>query len=86
MVVLMYEVIGYLLAGAFGSLARDCVKDNKLTLPHRENHELVLGFIGGMLIGAFVGWSVDQSFTTAALSGYVGVSAITHLLPKNSGK
>ena len=77
----MIDVICFLVAGAFGSLARDVLKDNKLALPHIEDHSLVLGFIGGMIIGAFVGWSIDGSFTTAALSGYVGTSAIGHLLP-----
>lgn len=79
----MIEVIGFLVAGAFGSLARDCIKDNKLKLPKVVNGELLLGFIGSMVIGAFVGWAVDGSFLTAALSGYVGISAITHLLPSN---
>jgi hypothetical protein len=70
-----------LLAGALGAVAKDVVKDNKLILPKYENGELFLGCIGGMLVGAFVGWVADNNPLTACLAGYVGVSAIEHLLP-----
>lgn len=79
----MSTYIIFLVAGALGSLAKDIVQDNKIILPYRENHSLVLGFIGGMLVGAFVGWAVDQNPVTALLSGYVGTSAISQLLPSN---
>ncbi len=76
------EIIGFLASGAFGALAKDTVVDGKIKLPHRINGDIALGSVGGMLIGAFVGWAVDGSFLTAAMAGYVGVSAITGLLPK----
>lgn len=85
-VVSMPSVIGFLIAGAFGSLARDCIKDGKILLPHVEDHSLVLGFIGGMIVGAFVGWATDGTLLAAGLSGYVGTSAIGHLLPGNIKK
>ncbi len=74
-------MIGYAIAGALGALARDVVKDNKLQLPRYRDGAILLGFIGGMLVGAFVGWSVDSSFLTASMAGYVGTSAIGHLMP-----
>ena len=86
MVVSMDGIAYYLIAGACGALAKDVVRDNKLALPKIKDGELILGFVGGMLVGAFVGWAVDQSVLTAVLSGYVGTSAISHLLPPGDGK
>ena len=77
----MLDAAGFLLAGAFGSLARDLIKDGKLHLPYVEDKTLVLGFVGGMIIGAFVGWAIDSNFVLAGMSGYAGSSAISHLLP-----
>ena len=77
----MYEILGLFLFGMLGALVKDIVSDGKLSLPKCENGELMLGCVGGMLVGGFVGYAVDHSFLTAALSGYVGVSAIRHLLP-----
>jgi hypothetical protein len=80
----MNEVAGLLLAGALGALVKDVVQDGKLSLPKFKEGDLILGCLGGMLIGAFVGFAVDHSLLTAALSGYVGTSAIKHLLPPDS--
>lgn len=71
----------YFVAGAVGSLAKDIIQDNQLRLPYVKDGYVVLGFLGGMFVGAFVGWCVDGSFLTAALGGYVGTSAISNLLP-----
>ena len=73
--------LSFLLAGAFGAIAKDIVQDGCLKLPFLKDGDLVLGFIGGALVGAFVGFAVDNSILTAVLSGYVGTSAIQHLLP-----
>jgi len=70
----------YLLAGAFGSLAKDVVSDGKIVLPRYEDGCVILGFVGGMLVGGFVGMAVDNNPLTAMLSGYVGSSAIQGLL------
>jgi hypothetical protein len=78
----MTEAVRFLLAGAFGALAKDIVGDGKLQLPYLKDGFLVLGVVGGMMVGAFVGWAVDGSLITAAMAGYVGTSAISHLLPK----
>ena len=71
------------LAGGLGALAKDIVQDGRLKLPSIKDGDLVLGFIGGAIVGAFVGLVVDHSVLTAALSGYVGTSTIQHLLPYN---
>ena len=70
-----------LLAGALGAIAKDVVQDNKLVLPKFKDGDLLLGCVGGMIVGAFVGLAVDNNPLTACLGGYVGVSAIQHLLP-----
>ena len=77
----MESIFLFFVAGAFGSLIKDIVEDGKISLPKIKDGECILGCVGGMLIGSFVGYVVDHSPLTAALSGYVGVSAIRHLLP-----
>jgi len=78
----MFSVIALFLAGAVGALIKDILKDNQLVLPNIKGDILTLGFLGSAMIGGFVGWVVDGSFLTAALSGFVGYSAIENLLPK----
>jgi len=73
----------YLLAGALGSLVKDVLTDGKLKLPRVIDGELLLGFVGGMIVGAFVGVVVDGSFLTAFMGGFVGISVISNLIPKN---
>ncbi len=73
-----------LLGGAFGAIAKDVVQDGRLKLPSIKDGDLILGFIGGAFVGAFVGYAVDHNVLTACLSGYVGTSAIQHLLPYNA--
>jgi len=75
------DVIIAFLGGALGSLAKDCLKDGVLYLPYIKEKSLYLGFIGGMIVGAFVGIVVDGSFGTALLGGYVGTSVISNLVP-----
>ena len=74
----------YLVAGALGALVKDCVKDGKIQLPFFQDGFFYMGFLGGMVIGAFVGWVVDSNLITATLAGYVGTSAISHLLPHSN--
>jgi hypothetical protein len=73
-----------LLAGAFGALAKDCVQDNAIILPKLEDGIFKLGFIGAILVGAFVGFVVDHDPLTAALGGYVGISIIDNILPRKT--
>jgi len=80
----MIELILYALAGAIGALVKDIIENNKIQLPKKTNSEILLGTVGGMLIGAFVGYVIDKSILSAALSGFVGISAIEKLLPRKS--
>ena len=72
-----------MLFGAAGAFVRSLIKDGSLSLPYISDRSLKLGFVGGMIIGAFVGFLVDHSALTALLAGYVGTSSISHLLPKD---
>jgi hypothetical protein len=80
----MKDITPFLIAGAFGALTKDILQDNRIKLPTIRGNEVILGTLVGMIIGAFVGWAVDHSLITAALSGYVGVAAIKNLLPTNN--
>ena len=76
------DVCFLVLAGAAGALIKDVVKDNKLILPKFQEGCVVLGFVGGIIIGAAVGYLVDQNPTTAFLGGYAGSQMLTTLVPK----
>jgi len=78
----MDSIIGLAIAGGIGALAKDILKDNSIQLPKVEGNKLVLGFIGAVIVGSFVGWAVDGSYLTAGMAGYVGTSAIKDLLPE----
>ena len=77
------NILMYLIAGALGSLVKDILADGRLRLPKIIDGELLLGFVGSMVVGAFVGVVVDGSFLTALMGGFVGMSVITNLIPKN---
>lgn len=76
------EILYLLIAGAIGALVKDVVEDNAIVLPKKIDRKITLGFLGSMIVGAFVGWVADQNILMAALSGYAGVSAIENLLLK----
>lgn len=78
----MVELLIMGLAGAFGSLVKDCVEDGKIQVPYFKDGYFFVGFVGGMIVGAFVGAVVDNNIIAAALGGYTGTSAIQHLLYK----
>lgn len=77
----MNVMVSYAIAGAVGALVRDVVRENQLQMPRFKDGAFLLGFIGGMIVGGFMGWVVDGSLLTAAMGGYVGTSTIAHLLP-----
>lgn len=68
--------------GAAGALCRDIFRDGKLMLPKFVDGSLCLGFIGGILIGGFVGYFVDQNPQTAFFSGFTGYQILESLMPK----
>jgi len=69
-----------ILAGAAGALVKDIVQDGCLVLPEKKDGKIVLGFIGGLLIGAFVGYVVDGQPLTAAMAGFTGSSLLAKLV------
>ena len=84
----MSDLVLYFFCGAVGAFVREIVKDGKLHLPEIKDGCVVLGFIGAIIIGGFVGYVVDHSVISASMAGYVGVSAISNLFPiaKNGTK
>lgn len=79
---MLSDVIKVVSGGAIGALAKDCIVDNALELPFKKDGKLYLGFIGAVIVGAFIGYMVDGSFITAAMGGYTGKSVLEHLLIK----
>lgn len=80
------EICLLILAGAIGAFVKDVVVDNKLTLPKYDNGSIALGFLGGVIIGASVGYLVDQNPTTAFFSGYAGSQILESLVISNKKK
>ena len=76
----------FFLAGAGGALIKDIVKDNKLCLPKIEDGNILLGFFGGVIIGAGVGYVVDGNPLTAFLGGFTGSQIIESLIFRNKVK
>ena len=70
--------------GAAGSLCKDIVNDGRLVLPKKDKDELILGFIGGVVIGGLTGIVLDNSPVTAFLAGYAGTQGIESLLLKGT--
>jgi hypothetical protein len=80
----LQEVLTICGGGALGALVKDSLLDGYFQLPYVKDKKLFLGFIGGALVGAFVGMVIDGSFLTAVLGGYTGVGVIQHLLPADT--
>jgi len=74
----------FLLAGACGALVKDVLKDNTLRLPKIEDGNILLGFLGGVIVGAFAGLAIDGSPITAFLGGFTGSQVIESLILRNS--
>jgi len=73
-----------LVSGAVGALVKDILKDNKISVPCIKNGFLYLGCIGGMILGAFAGYFVDNDPVTAFLGGYAGSQVIQSLVSSSS--
>lgn len=74
------ELVMVAIAGAFGSLVKDILVDGCIQIPEIKEKKLYLGFIGGALIGSFVGMMIDGSFLTALMAGYTGTSVVSKLV------
>jgi len=73
----------FLLAGACGALVKDVLKDNKLRLPKIKDGNILLGFLGGIIVGAFAGLAIDGQPLTAFLGGFTGSQVIESLIFRN---
>lgn len=76
------EICFLLLAGAAGAVVKDVLKDNCLVMPKLIDGKLTLGFLGGVFIGAAVGYLVDGDPFTAFLGGFAGFQILESLIPK----
>jgi len=74
------------LAGAGGALIKDILEEGGIKMPTFKEGTLYLGFIGGLLIGAFAGYAIDGSYLTAAMGGFSGSSVIQALMVKKTNE
>ncbi len=79
----MQEIILVCLGGFIGALVKDAFADGAFELPYKKDGKIYLGFIGGGLIGIFVGLVFDGNFLSALVSGYMGTSLIATLVSSN---
>jgi len=76
--------LSLIVAGAVGAFVKDILEDGKISLPKRVNSDLILGFLGSIIVGAFIGFIVDKDPVVAGLAGYVGKSVIEKLVSRES--
>jgi len=74
------DIVILFVMGALGALTKDILKDNKLELPKAKDGALYLGCLGGIIIGALVGYMVDNDPITAFLGGFGGTQIIENLV------
>ena len=87
----MIEILCFASAGVFGALVRQLVTgEGTLALPEIHQHRVNLGFVSGMIIGAFAGviapYELGVDCVVAALSGYVGQDLTENLIERRLGK
>jgi hypothetical protein len=73
------EIVVPIIGGMIGALTTDILEDNTLVLPKVINGKFCLGFIGGVIIGATAGYTVDGSFLTAFTAGFSGKTILESL-------
>jgi len=71
-------------AGAIGAFIKEIIDDNCIKLPTLKDGIVNLGFIGGLIIGAFAGYAIDGSYLTAAMGGFSGTAVIQALAKTNN--
>jgi len=69
-----------------GAFVKETVDDNAIELPKKFEGKLFLGFIGSIMIGAILGYIVNNSPITAFFGGYAGVGTLEKLLKNKSIK
>lgn len=77
------SAIFLLLAGGAGAFVRETAKDNVIELPKKTGGKFYLGILGSLIVGAALGYVVDNSPITAFFAGFTGLDVITTLMPTN---
>jgi hypothetical protein len=77
------EILQLIIAGGLGALVKDILLDNAIVLPKTIDGVFVLGGLGGLVIGAAVGYLVDNNPTTAFFAGYAGSQMLLALAEKS---
>jgi len=72
----------FAIMGALGALIGDMLKDGYLELPKVKNSKFYPGFLGGLIVGACVGYLVDKTALTSFAFGYIGKQAVDFLVKK----
>ena len=77
------NLLVFAIVGALGAVISDMVSDGYLELPKISRGKFYPGFIGGLIIGAVVGYLVDQSLLIAFSMGYIGKEGIDLIIKKS---
>lgn len=74
--------VGIILAifGALGGLVQEIVGDKSIDLPRVEEKKLYLGSLAAIILGAVIGYLIDQNPLTAFGAGYIGKDIIDSLI------
>jgi len=78
----LFYAITLIISGSTGALIKDIADNNSLNMPTLKNGVLRLGFLGAVIVGAALGYFIDNSPITAFLAGYAGVEVIDRLLAR----
>jgi hypothetical protein len=68
------------ICGIAGALAKDIFVDNAISLPKKDGEKLILGSLGGLIIGAFVGIALDGSPVNAFAAGFAGIAILQSMI------
>ena len=68
------------ICGIAGALAKDIFVDNAISLPKKDGEKLILGSLGGLIIGAFVGIALDGSPINAFAAGFAGIAILQSII------
>jgi len=76
----MIYSLSLIVCGALGAFVKETIDDNTIELPKKIEGKLFLGFVGSIIVGAVLGYVVDNSPITAFFGGYAGLGTIERLL------
>jgi len=72
----------FAIMGALGALVGDMLQDGYLELPKVQDKKFYPGFLGGLIVGAVVGYLADKTALTAFSFGYIGKQAVDFLVKR----